>query len=305
MDRYRPRQGTPISSWRHINYLQDGVQRAFESAFADYIALSQDFFIEGGDIISTPVGSDIQYDISEGYGCFKGEMMPVELISVVKAPTQVVFLEVIDSDDDVQPVVNLDGTLEYVMRKRTLRLKVDNVYPASYVDIGAPRKSTLDILRYKGRLMMPGAMTPYYGPMTNFSIDGLGISGSIMDGWAICNGLNGTPDMRGMIPIGATNVPDSGAPSFFGGVQQATNVGQKVGADTLQLNADHLPEHTHQMDDGNVEYSGGSGTHVLSPGTDYDMHHVFQHPTLPNVTPNNAIDMRQPSFAVVWIMSIV
>lgn len=41
---------------------------------------------------------------------------------------------------------------------------------------------------------------------TNFDGTGLGIL--IMDGWAICNGLNGTPNLDGLVSIGyGTNYP--------------------------------------------------------------------------------------------------
>jgi hypothetical protein len=290
-----------MSSWRHMIYLQDGVQGAFEAALADYIALSQDFFIDGAVITATPVGSDIQYDITAGYACVRKEVMPVEAVTVVKASTQVVFLEVVDVADDVTPVVNLDGTTDYVMRKRTLKLKVANVYPTTYMSHMAPRKSTLDILRFKGRMVMPGAMSAYYGDMANFSVDGRGIAGTVMDGWAICNGLNGTPDMRGMVPLGATSVPDSGAGPVFDGVNANTNVGDKVGQDLLTIEAANLPAHTHPFTYQSVYYNGGAelstgGGAIRSP---------FTNETDENETPNEAIDVRQPSFALVWIMSIV
>lgn len=301
MNRFTPRQGTKAPDWRHVIYQQDAVQGAFEAAFADYIALSQDFFIDGAVITETPSGSDIIYQITDGFACVAKEMMPVVAGTVTKSLTQVVFLAVEDAADDVTPVPNLDGQLDYVMRKRTLKLMVASAYPTNYMVLTAPRKADLEALRYKGRLVMKGGVIPFYGDMNLFTVTGLGVVGTAMEGWALCNGLNGTPDMRGMVPMGATNVPASGAPALFDGVTQATNIGDKVGIDMKTIEVDNLPAHTHGYTD--TELAPGVGD--VQGGTGFVRQDHHEPSGDANATTHTGLDVRQPSFALVYIMSIL
>jgi hypothetical protein len=51
---------------------------------------------------------------------------------------------------------------------------------------------------------MPGEIRGYSGdPTVDFDSQGLGKVGLAYDGWHICNGLDGTPDMSDRFPIGA------------------------------------------------------------------------------------------------------
>lgn len=290
-----------------MTYMADSTDRAFRSAFGDYLALAQDFFISGAVITATPSGTSTVYDITAGHLFYKGELLPVEVHDITKLSSQVVYIDVQDDAVDVAPVLNLDGNTDYVLRKRHARLRVASVYPTEHMVITAPRKEELDRLRLKGRIVIPGVILPYFGDMGDFSSTGLGAVGSTVDGWAVCNGLNGTPDMRGMVPMGATQVPDTGSGSVYAGVGSNTNIGDKVGADQVTIDADHLPEHKHPITDHKVTYVDGSGgTHNLpNAGDDYNMTDSLAAEAQQNVTPNNALPIRQSSFALVFIMSIV
>lgn len=57
--------------------------------------------------------------------------------------------------------------------------------------------------------MVPYSVLPYYGPLTNFDGTGAG-TGNWIDIY-LCNGSNGTPDLRGRTLVGATS-------GMFGGV---------------------------------------------------------------------------------------
>lgn len=304
MDRFTPRQGTKAPVWRHAIYTQDAVQRTFEAAFADYIQLSQDFFVDGCVLTSTPSGSDIIYTLTDGFACVKGEFMPVVGGTVTKSISQVVFLEVNDDPDDITPVPNLDGQVDYVMRKRTLVLKVGSAYPLDYMVIGAPRKTDLDVLRNKGRLVMRGGIIPYAGEMTNFDATGKGLDGTVMEGWAICNGLNGTIDLRGLVPFGASNVPSSGAAPLYDGVMDATEPGALVGHDKVTLTADQLPAHTHDFQERGFGPGVGGGANWATGGT--DVHERTEDRVTAENTPNGApVDVRQAGMALVYIQSLV
>lgn len=275
---------------------------AFQDAFSDVLALSQDMFISGGIITTTPLGTDTQYDITAGHVFYKGELMPVDAQTIVQASTQVIFLELVDEGVDAIPVQNIVFGSEEVMRHRRVQLAVANVYPTDYMSLTAPKKADLELLKYKGRIAMRGAIMPYYGDMSYFSATGLGLGGTIMDGWAICNGLNGTPDLRGTTLMEATNVPSSGGGSAaHPGVANTSNVGDQVGADGVVLNAQNLPEHTHDYID---EAVGGAGTTEVQAGSSYARPGTTK-TTEPNTTTNDPVDVRQASFALTFIMSIV
>lgn len=72
---------------------------------------------------------------------------------------------------------------------------------------------------------------------------------TIPSGWALCNGANGTPDLRNRFIVGAG--------SSYG-------VGATGGADTVTLTVNQIPSHNHQMNhtgtgSGNgIQQGGGS-----------------------------------------------
>ena len=63
--------------------------------------------------------------------------------------------------------------------------------------------------------------------------------GSIIpDGWAICDGTNSTPDLRGRVPIGVGQGSDL----------TQRNLGDTGGEETHILSVDEMPTHTHNVD---------------------------------------------------------
>lgn len=90
-----------------------------------------------------------------------------------------------------------------------------------------------------------GTITNYFGPTAGlFDSTGRGIAGSLWDGWALCNGQNGTPDLRNKIILGANAYNSSGGKweAEFDGV--ATSSG---GAHQIKLTIPQLPAHTHEV----------------------------------------------------------
>lgn len=74
-------------------------------------------------------------------------------------------------------------------------------------------------------------------------------SGSIANipvGWALCNGANGTPDLRGRFILGAQ--ADSGA---------TYDVGDTGGAASVTLSENQIPEHRHTITGASGAGSGG------------------------------------------------
>lgn len=76
-----------------------------------------------------------------------------------------------------------------------------------------------------------------------------GSADSIPDGWALCDGTNGTPDLRNRFVIGA------------GGAYEVASTG---GEAAHTLTASEMPSHTHSA----ATASAGAHTHTI--GTDHD-----------------------------------
>lgn len=97
--------------------------------------------------------------------------------------------------------------------------------------------------------MVPFVAYEYYGPITNFDGTGAGISANGFYKVYLCNGLNGTPDKRGRVGVGAIqNVP--GAP--LDAAVNPANVGNPnyalyntAGANTVALITSQIPAHSH------------------------------------------------------------
>lgn len=77
-----------------------------------------------------------------------------------------------------------------------------------------------------------------------------GETGAIPDGWALCNGENGTPDLQGRFVLGGS---DSHALGSTGGSEEVT------------LTAEQMPKHVHKILVTENDYTG-SGVSVLSCG---------------------------------------
>jgi microcystin-dependent protein len=115
----------------------------------------------------------------------------------------------------------------------------------------------------KGLITGPG-MTPlgtvimYYGNIsdaTHFGADGKGLNGTPFENWQLCNGNNGSPDLRGMFVVGA------------GG---AYKTGDKGGVERVKLIIKEMPRHSHwgqtEAAEPRLNYSGVA---FNSMGTSY------------------------------------
>ena len=99
--------------------------------------------------------------------------------------------------------------------------------------------------------MVPYTVVEYYGPLTNFDATGAGLTSL---GWSnifICNGANGTPDKRGRVGVGAIVTPGITGPALSAVVNPiyAGNPNYAIqdlaGANTVVLNVNQMPSHTH------------------------------------------------------------
>jgi microcystin-dependent protein len=97
--------------------------------------------------------------------------------------------------------------------------------------------------------MVPYVAYEYYGSLTNFDGTGAGLNSAGFYKVNLCNGLNGTPDRRGRVAVGAIqNVPggplDAAVnPANTGNPNYA--IFNTAGANTVTLIASQMPSHSH------------------------------------------------------------
>jgi microcystin-dependent protein len=102
---------------------------------------------------------------------------------------------------------------------------------------------------------IPYVAYPYFGSLSNFDNTGKGLSTQKFDKIYLCNGLNGTPDMRGRTPVGAVrNVPGttldpSVDPLSPSNPNSNYELGQKFGKGTHTLVTTEIPSHGHVVSD--------------------------------------------------------
>ena len=104
-------------------------------------------------------------------------------------------------------------------------------------------------------LVPPGTMLPYGGSLANFDSSGKGLPGTVMEGWFLCNGNNGTIDMRGFVPVGI--IQGAGGQALDGIVDPVKNqdvtmnytMGQAGGKARVTLEVSQMPNHSHLVSD--------------------------------------------------------
>lgn len=119
-----------------------------------------------------------------------------------------------------------------------------NDYIAAYI------ASTVTSTRYSSR-MVPYCPIPYIGSLSNFDVTGAGLAATEWEDIYLCNGLNGTPDLRGRTVVGAiVGVPGGAMSSVVNPASDPTfnpnyAVGDIAGANKITLDTNQIPSHTH------------------------------------------------------------
>tara|TARA_R110002051_G_scaffold86498_2_gene152382 strand:- start:50518 stop:51144 length:627 start_codon:yes stop_codon:yes gene_type:complete len=142
-----------------------------------------------------------------------------------------------------------------------------------------------------------------------------GAANNIPEGWALCDGFNGTPDLRGRFIVGA-------------GVEY--DVDEKGGTDSIALTIDQMPAHTHSNKISSngyhthnlsrnggpplgYDWGGDGGTKSLSAGADRaglagiatDMQGIHSHTATINSTGGGQSHENRPSFwALCYIIKL-
>ena len=162
----------------------------------------------------------------------------------------------------------------------------------------------------------PGGIIMFSGRREHFDNTGLGSPGTPFEGWAICNGQNGTPDLRNRFILGAGT---NNAPGHTGG------------ADSVRLSIENMPLHNHYGGTGETDpllnYGGviwnsegvSTGIVVAVPGHNVlgngnrpnalaDDHPEIQvelhNHSIPQQGGSTAFDIRPPFYALYYIMRL-
>lgn len=91
-----------------------------------------------------------------------------------------------------------------------------------------------DIKDKSGYVTPKGGIIMYDGDINNFDGTGKGKAGTPVEGWALCNGDNTTPDLRNRFIVGA-------------GTGSEYTLAQKGGEKTHQLTEAEMPSHSHSI----------------------------------------------------------
>jgi microcystin-dependent protein len=143
--------------------------------------------------------------------------------------------------------------------------------------------------------MVPFAVVPYYGPITYFNGSGAGTGDWI--NIYLCNGNNGTPDLRGRTLVGVTDG------TMLGGTMAAAvdptiagnpnySIGTTTGANQITLNLTQIPNHTHSAtvtinDPGHIHTSVDHGFQANRVNCDGDCD-SFPENTFPSFLPTTS-----------------
>lgn len=135
-------------------------------------------------------------------------------------------------------------TLELDVATNYVKLADLDALIAAYIASQGGGSSTQQYLK-----MVPYVAYEYYGSLSNFDGSGMGIPANGFFKVYLCNGLNGTPDKRGRVAVGAIqNVP--GGP--LDAAVNPANAGNPnytlyttAGANTVTLITSQIPAHSH------------------------------------------------------------
>jgi len=133
-------------------------------------------------------------------------------------------------------------------------------FPTTYVQLSALTSLVTPIVNsivgsnnFNTR-MVPFAALPYFGPLSNFDSSGVGISTLGFSKIYLCNGQNGTPDLRGRVPVGAIrNVPGGALDPAVDPTVDPNNpnwgLNDKAGENFHILTTAEMPAHNHTYTD--------------------------------------------------------
>lgn len=209
-----------------------------------------------GELLSAIVGSDTSITLKSGQGAFfpapTGDNYS---FIVVQNETTWEVMKLTDRTGDLLTVVRAqEGT---TARNFPANSVVELRVTAGLFSAIQDRIGTLETL--VGALQVEAAKASFVNEIRMFSGPAEDIA-SIPGGvWKLCDGTNGTPDLRKRFVMGAGYLADGSAP----------HVGDNGGQDSVTLSTAQLPAHNHGVNDpghGHGLTDPGHGHSVTDPG---------------------------------------
>lgn len=155
-----------------------------------------------------------------------------------------------DTHDVLQAVIDKLCTLDLSVTAIAADLAANYVAIADLDTLIAAYLASITTSTLMSNKMVPYVAMPYYGDLVGkFDAGGAGIVGSDWENVYLCNGQNGTPDLRGRTTVGRTDMPGGGAfdaavdPAIAPNPTYADFLPQ--GATNITLGINDIPSHTH------------------------------------------------------------
>lgn len=275
MNKFLPTTGGHSLRLDEFNLMQSAYLDGFK-ALVYKIAPTGNVILDG--LVIDQTGVNVVF--TSGYIAIAGEIYSVPAGSFPKSSDpadDLYFLPVETAIAPSSPVIYEDTTSHNAHFSRTAILK--------YKTISDTTGELYENMSYPG-LVVQGAIIPWYPPAGKtvsdfFDNTGKGINSCI--GYAICNGLNNTLDLRGMTLGQTTNTP------FTGGINPLRAIldgltygaGTESGRNVITLTKNQLPNyaltlnvddkgHTHTTKSGYAIHSDfdGAGSSLSNGGTD-------------------------------------
>ena len=149
-------------------------------------------------------------------------------------------------------------------------------------------------LAVAGKILGPGSRAAYGTAPVGAIVIWSGAVNRIPDGWALCDGSNGTPDLCGKFVVGyAANDGDYNAPGKTGGEK------------TITLTVDQIPSHSHNNRVKTVGYalSYNSSAEAAAPDSN-DRNNGYQSIASDTTGDDQAHENRPPYYTLCYIMRV-
>ena len=217
-------------------------------------------------------------------------------IDTLNADYSIGCLTGVTSSSDTHAILQATINALCTLRDDFDQLLID--LPATYVQLDELNTLIQDYLNSLStglisNKMVPFSVVPYFGSLSYFNSSGAGTGN--WDKIYLCNGNNGTPDLRGRSLTGAINgVPGGGLspvvdPSIPGSGNPNYSIYDNVGANQITLQPQQIPLHTHAntvslTDPTHTHQVGPTGKGLLGPLDTSTTTYKFQNANTNNVS---------------------
>lgn len=203
-----------------IQVVQDGAIEAFEGVCKGLGLGNTTYILQGATWLYL---GGATYTVSAGYIYHNGVIYPVD----AHTPTyngNTLYWQVVTEILPPSPVTYADLSTKNCHIRERMEL-VDSAVPPAVTY--ALENSTRPLVKFLGNTPV-GGIIMYSGSVADFS-GGLGKKGTAVDGWALCDGSNGTPDLKGRFVVGYDSTDSD-----------YNAIGNSAGAKTKDLRHRHI-----------------------------------------------------------------